>query len=267
MSDWPGIMKRDWDARAREDHRFYIKADDREFGDWTLGEWLQSGKDDLAAFLDPYVEAMREAGIRAPAVKTDEIGVAYAIGSVMEIGCGAGRMTYWLVYMWKQVFALDISPEMLRQAQETLNLVNKRPVFIPITGRSLPVMPHLEGTVDFVISYGTFPHIPDPDIQLRYLAGIGYLLRPGGHYLIHLDGDHKKHTRLKREWKRRRESGELDGWDEKALKELDRYETWMRTPLDRKAVRNVLAEADLDSITWERGEGTGDWFVGGMKEK
>src|ERR1051326_3963340 len=95
-------MRRDWDRRARENARHYVVTgqnewSDEEFyrsGEITLQEEILNDLTNICQGKDP--KQMR----------------------VLEIGCGAGRVTRALAGFFGEVWGVDISAEMVRQARE-----------------------------------------------------------------------------------------------------------------------------------------------------
>ena len=94
-------MRREWDARARENARFYVDTARR---DWTDAEFFRSGE-----------------GTVSEEILTDMINICQGKDPkrmrVLEIGCGAGRVTRALAQVFGEVYGVDISGEMVRQAQ------------------------------------------------------------------------------------------------------------------------------------------------------
>ena len=95
-------MRRDWDARARENARYYVNTARR---DWTDEEFFRSGEQTV----------LEE-------ILTDMTNVCQGIFpkrmKVLEIGCGAGRVTRALADVFGEVHAVDVSGEMIRLARE-----------------------------------------------------------------------------------------------------------------------------------------------------
>jgi len=112
--------------------------------------------------------------------------------SLLEVGCGTGLITGWLVenVFPGQVVAADFSREMLIQAQK-----RKLPAelwLMDICEKSIP-----ERLFDVVFCFNSFPHFRDKVLALQ---NISRLLAPDGRLLIlHLDGStqlNQFHTRL-----------------------------------------------------------------------
>ncbi|HMC58797.1 MAG TPA: methyltransferase domain-containing protein, partial [Candidatus Solibacter sp.] len=97
-------MRRDWDARARENARHFVVTGQTE---WSDQEFFQSGQITLEE------EILND----LPNVCQDKDPKDM---KVLEIGCGAGRVTRALAGFFGQVYAVDISREMVRQAKEAV---------------------------------------------------------------------------------------------------------------------------------------------------
>ena len=86
-------MQREWDARARENARFYVNT---ERQDWTDADFFRSGE-----------------GTVAEEILTDMINICQGQDpkqmTVLEIGCGAGRVTRALARIFGQVYGVDIA--------------------------------------------------------------------------------------------------------------------------------------------------------------
>jgi SAM-dependent methyltransferase len=100
---------------------------------------------------------------------------------LLEVGCGTGQITGWLVDAVKpgRVVAVDFSPAMLAQARA--RGVEADFVLMDIC-RDEPV----QREFDMVLCFHSFPHFRDPPAALRQIAR---LLKPGGQLLVlHLVG-------------------------------------------------------------------------------
>jgi ubiquinone/menaquinone biosynthesis C-methylase UbiE len=97
--------------------------------------------------------------------------------TVLDIGCGVGRMTRALAARAAHVIGIDVSSEMLARALEyNGHLGNVE--WVHGDGRSLAGVG--AASVDGCFSHGGFQHIPDPAITLGYVREMGRVLRPGG---------------------------------------------------------------------------------------
>ncbi|HSV64809.1 MAG TPA: class I SAM-dependent methyltransferase [Mycobacteriales bacterium] len=97
--------------------------------------------------------------------------------AVLEIGCGAGRMTWRLSELFGQVIALDVSAEMLRHARRAL-AGRGNITFLHGNGSDLSGL--ADQSVDVVFSYITMQHVPTGAGQLSYVRETARVLRPGG---------------------------------------------------------------------------------------
>ena len=102
MRDGSGTkaMRRDRDARARKNAFHYIASWRRE---WDEDSFLTSGEEDFARLVAP---VLRRCGLPASG------------RAMLELGCGAGRMTRSFAKRFERVYAFDLSPEMLRRGRE-----------------------------------------------------------------------------------------------------------------------------------------------------
>src|SRR5437773_619310 len=92
-------MRREWDARARKDAFHYIASWKKE---WDVESFLASGEEDFQRLV-------------APALHRREVPAGGR--AMLELGCGAGRMTGSFARRWERAYAFDISPEMLARAR------------------------------------------------------------------------------------------------------------------------------------------------------
>lgn len=151
-------MGRFWDERARENAYFFV--DDRiDYRNPDLDDFFRQGEVDLDNLL----------GLLNLAVRPSD--------TVVEIGCGVGRLTRVLAARAGRVLALDVSAEMLRQATE--NLAGQGHVeLLHGDGRSLGGI--TDAVADACVSHVVFQHVPDPAIVYGYVREIGRVLKPGG---------------------------------------------------------------------------------------
>jgi SAM-dependent methyltransferase len=97
-------------------------------------------------------------------------------GMAIEIGSGLGRLCLALADRFDRVVGVDVSPEMVQRAQELVD--DPRVSFRVSDGLGLRTFD--DETVDLVLSFTVFQHIPTASIVLDYLAEAGRVLRPGG---------------------------------------------------------------------------------------
>jgi cyclopropane fatty-acyl-phospholipid synthase-like methyltransferase len=164
-------MRRDWDERARENARFYVNT---ERTDWTDEEFFASGE-----------QTVREE------ILTDMINICQDRDPnsmrVLEIGCGAGRVTRALSKLFGEVHAVDVSGEMVAQAQRAVAQFPKSRVY-QNNGMDLSVVPAAE-PFDFAFSTIVFQHIPSKEVIENYVREVSRLLRPGALFKFQVQGD------------------------------------------------------------------------------
>jgi len=131
-----------WQILAKLNPNYYVLSDklvskDRE-------GYRKSGKDDLQKFI----------------LKNEQLK-EYLENShskvCLEFGCGNGRMTEYFAEVSNQVYAVDISEEMLKSAQQRLShLANI--IYIRSDGERINLPANL---VDFIFSYAVLQHFPN----------------------------------------------------------------------------------------------------------
>lgn len=160
-------MRRDWDDRARKNAFFYI-ASWRE--NWEAADFFRSGEEDFERFVAP---VLARTGL-VPTGKT-----------MLELGCGAGRMTRAFASRFNRVIAYDVSSEMLAQAGKLLQDVSNVS-WVHANGTNLRPTP--DESVDFVFSYLVLQHLPDQSLIRTYIEEIVRVLRPSGICLYQFNG-------------------------------------------------------------------------------
>lgn len=99
--------------------------------------------------------------------------------TVLEFGAGTGWLSRFLTQLGCRVILLDVSSSALaiaREVYERLPIIGDRPrpEFLTFDGRRIDLS---DGSVDRIVSFHAFHHVPNPDAVLREF---GRLLRPGG---------------------------------------------------------------------------------------
>jgi SAM-dependent methyltransferase len=164
-------MREFWDERAKEDALWFI---DSRLGyrSGDLEAFWAGGESDLAAVLDA-------AGVQISPADT-----------VVDVGCGAGRLSRAIAGRAGRVIGIDVSPEMLAKARE-LNADLEHVTWVSGDGTSLAGID--DGIADAVVSHVVFQHIPDPEITLGYVRDMGRVLKPGGWAAFHVSTDPSIH--------------------------------------------------------------------------
>jgi SAM-dependent methyltransferase len=225
-------MRRFWDARARENALYYI----------------DSGLD----YRDPDPAVFWERGAALVDFIVGDLGIPVRSGdTVLEIGCGVGRLTLPLAARAGRVIALDVSAEMTKRARAVHAQVENIEWRV---GDGVSLRGVEDGSVDAVVSHIVFQHIPDPEITLGYVREMGRVLRPGGRAGFQISNRPELH--------RPQEPGlagrmrEIGGLSPRG----QRDPAWLGSHTDLDRLRAVAAESGM---TTDRvvGEGTQWCFV------
>jgi SAM-dependent methyltransferase len=158
-------IRRDWDARARENPRAYINWPDIANEE---GAFFMSGRADYERYIKPFLKKMD----CQPADKV-----------ALEIGCGIGRLARWAAAEFGEYIGVDVSPEMVRKAA---SYHIPRATFRAVSGADLSGIP--AGSIDFAFSFAVFQHVPDKAAIFNYFAEVARVLRHGGIFRLHMKG-------------------------------------------------------------------------------
>lgn len=236
-------MRRDWDARARENPRAYIN--------WPgipneEDAFFASGRADYARYVTPFLQKMN----------FDPRGK-----HALEIGCGIGRLARRFVDDFAQYTGVDVSPEMIAQAQ-TLHL--PRAEFRAVSGGGLEGA--ADASADFVFSFAVFQHVPDRAAVVNYFRETARVLRPGGLFRLHMKGL----------WTARMGSLLLEagrslnprftrrGWRRVPFLRVRHLDTWQGISFTLPEARGLCAELGLENLDVEDPWTIMQW-IGGRK--
>jgi SAM-dependent methyltransferase len=214
--DGPPDMGRFWDARAREDAFFFV--------------------DDHLGYGNPDVQRLWAQGRDALQIIFDALEVAPApTDTVLDLGCGLGRLSRELARRAQRVIAVDVSGEMLERARE-LNSDLGNVTWLQGDGTSLGGIE--DAAVDACVSHVVFQHIPDPEITYGYVREIGRVLRPGGWAAFQVSNDpgiHRPHGGL------RRTARKLAGREPRGR----RHAAWVGSAVDLDALGSAAADGAM----------------------
>jgi len=158
-------MRDFWDQKARENAMYYISSY-RAYDEQDPAEFWKWGGILAEQFLT-------ESGLQFTGQE-----------SVLEIGCGVGRMTRYFAGRFRHVTGLDVSEEMIRQARENLETCPNVRLDV---GNGVDLSAYPDASFDFVFSYIVFQHIPDVNVTLTYVREAGRVLRPGGSFYFQVN--------------------------------------------------------------------------------
>jgi SAM-dependent methyltransferase len=156
-------MRQDWEERARTDLLYSIDAQRR---DWTFDEFYARGPILVAECVDPVLQRM---------------GVNPSGRRVLEVGCGIGRLFAGLADRFGEVWGIDISSAMIEEGRK------RCPVAATwLIGDGISLKGVDDASVDHVLSFEVFGHIPAREIIHSYLRETLRVLRPGGTFQVQL---------------------------------------------------------------------------------
>lgn len=162
-------MRSEWNCLSRENAFHYIKSTKDQ---WVEDEFLESGERDVNELVDPFLA---------------QVGLDPHGKTLMEVGCGVGRMTVAFSRRFGEVEAVDISSEMVNQAKELQQKLRIRNVRFQVnSGQDLKQ--YESESVDFCFSYIVFQHIPDISIILNYIREMVRIMKRGGFLLFQVNG-------------------------------------------------------------------------------
>jgi ubiquinone/menaquinone biosynthesis C-methylase UbiE len=158
-------MRKAWEARAQSDPLYAIDARRRR---WQMEDFFSQGPLLVHQFVDPALERL----------SVDPDGLR-----VLDIGCGMGRLFEGLSTRFGEIVGIDISAGMIDQGRAECAV---EATWIVGDGTSLGGVE--SASIDHVLSYEVFEHIPHPSIILTYFYEISRVLRPGGTFQVQLRG-------------------------------------------------------------------------------
>ena len=155
-------LKQEWEELAQMDPFWAILTfPDRKFGKWKVDEFFHTG----------------ELEIQQVMKSTRPLGRPSGSGSVLDFGCGVGRLTRALAGYFEKAYGLDISENMLARARE-LNHSIRNCQFILNTESHLEIFG--DGAFDMVYTNKVLQHISSRRIIRDYLAEFLRVLKREG---------------------------------------------------------------------------------------
>jgi SAM-dependent methyltransferase len=185
-------MRRDWNRRAAENARHYVATGQEQ---WTDAEFFASGEREVEEQILTDLENICQ-------------GRALKDLRMLEIGCGAGRMTRALARLFGEVYAVDISLRMIQEARRATALSPNVHLFCNNGADLSAVRQHWWERLgigrglqmDFAFSCLVFQHIPSRDVIQSYVSEVSRLLKPGALFKLQVQGDTSRKTSLEDSW-------------------------------------------------------------------
>jgi SAM-dependent methyltransferase len=151
-------MKSDWDARARENARYYIatsvSSDEEAFS--------RSGRHDVDLFFDGKQDLL------------------HGQAAVLDVGCGIGRMDEFVAPQVGKLIGIDVSGSMIEQAWQRLGHM---PNVVFVEGDGWKLEPVSDTVIDLVFSHIVFQHMPRR-VATSYFWEAWRILKPGGSFIF-----------------------------------------------------------------------------------
>jgi ubiquinone/menaquinone biosynthesis C-methylase UbiE len=160
-------MRQEWDARARKDTFYYIASWRK---DWDVSGFFESGQEDYERLVSPTL---------------DRIGFSPAGKAMLELGCGAGRMTHVFATRFGRVFALDVSAEMLDRARKMAQYAGNVEW---MQANGLDLREVASESVNFSFSYLVLQHLPDEKTVCGYVHELLRILKESGICFFQFNG-------------------------------------------------------------------------------
>ncbi len=166
------VSKDEWNKLAEENGRYYIVSKEGR------------GIDD-STFRETGEENYKEHVLSDDLIKKT-LG-DFSDKSVLEIGCGIGRLTEFFGQDFAWVEGVDIAEKMIETATARLaHIPNAH--FTATDGEHYPFP---DETFDLVFSYIVFQHMPSREVILENFKDIKRVLKPTGIAKIQIRGGHK----------------------------------------------------------------------------
>jgi SAM-dependent methyltransferase len=158
-------MHDSWEVRAKSDPLYAIDARRRS---WSIDDFYSGGRQLVEEIVDPVIDIM----------SIDPTHLR-----VLEIGCGMGRLFEGLASRFAEVWGIDVSESMIEQGRAECPA---RAIWVVGDGVSLNGIE--DESIDHVLSYEVFGHIPYVSVIEGYFNEIWRVLRPGGTFQVQMVG-------------------------------------------------------------------------------
>jgi SAM-dependent methyltransferase len=154
--------QQDWEELAEFNPEWAVLSEPgARFDGWDLDEFFRLGAEQITDTMDAAAE----------------LGLPVRNGSVLDFGCGVGRLSRELGRRFDRYVGVDIAEGMVERARD-LNgdfanctfEVNERPDLSRFD----------DGQFDAVVSFIVLQHLPDRDLIRSYISEFARVLAPGG---------------------------------------------------------------------------------------
>lgn len=153
--------KAKWNRMAKENAKYFVLTNKGE--SISEEEFRETGKRDVETYF-----------LNDPMIK--KYLAERPLPTILEIGCGVGRLSEFLAPNAEFLYGADISEEMISVTKKRLGHV-KNADFYATDGLGFPIE---DSSVDIIFSALVFQHMPSIEIIRRNIQEIGRVLKPGG---------------------------------------------------------------------------------------
>jgi SAM-dependent methyltransferase len=157
-----------WDRLAEKNALYYINSDKGK--GITEEEFRKSGGVDYVQYITSDKMIMDRFNLKE--------------SSILEIGCGVGRMTEYMSYDFMRVIGIDVSGKMIGKAKARLQKNNIE--FIETDGKKIPLV---DNCIDLVFSYLVFQHMKNREIVEDNFKEAYRVLKPQGLFKVRIRSD------------------------------------------------------------------------------
>ncbi|MCA0332199.1 MAG: methyltransferase domain-containing protein [Actinobacteria bacterium] len=161
-------LRADWETLGAADPLWavYVKDGARD-GGWDVTEFLATGEREIA---DSWARHAEVVGSPPP-----------ADGTVLDFGCGVGRLGSALAARSRRVIGVDLSEPMLRTWPDVVPSA-VRPRMQPVLSSSASI-PLRDASIDLVYTSLVLQHMP-AELAVGYLREFLRVLKPGGTAMV-----------------------------------------------------------------------------------
>lgn len=166
-------QKEHWEKLAKKNSKYYINSDKgRSISDSDF----------------------RESGLKTYTKYILEDKLLQSRDTILDYGCGNGRLTEFMASDFKRVIGLDISETMIKEGKKRLSGF-KNVELLEIDGETI-TLPN--SSIDIVFSYLVFQHIKQKDMVINTYRQIFNVLKKGGVFKVLMRSD--KQPDMNRWW-------------------------------------------------------------------